>query len=208
MSTVRLRCLPAVLLAAAAALGVPARAGATRRPLHLADFQLTSELLSAAPADLAGPLLAAAAETPAARPRATAPSPALPDGPHLTARERAQLEDRLASNESWRSAGKAVTWVGILASGVGLLMLGSGAAAAAAGAVSFDLGRFTGGAVLLNMGAVVGGVGLLALAVGIPIWAINAGRANRLRRRLERSRPTVTVDPRTGATLVGWSLSF
>jgi hypothetical protein len=126
----------------------------------------------------------------------------------LTPEERRVLEDQLASHESWRTVGKVFTYTGIAAGGLGVLLMGLGVAGYWAGAFSLNIGELAGGALLFNMGVICAGVGIVGLAVGIPIWVVSSGRAERVKARLGGSRPFVSYDPLTRVTTAGWAFSF
>ena len=50
--------------------------------------------------------------------------------------------------------------------------------------------------------------GAVALAIGIPLWAVNSGRVTRIQQELSLGQPVVQVDPRTRTALFGWSKQF
>jgi hypothetical protein len=128
--------------------------------------------------------------------------------PALSPAERTALEERLGSAESWRTAGRILTWTGVAFGGLGAGLMAIGAAGYASGIFSLNLGSMAGGAVVFITGAITAGVGVVALAVGIPLWAVNAGRISRLQKQLERSQPTLLYDPQSRTTLLGWRWRF
>lgn len=120
--------------------------------------------------------------------------------------QTAQLR-QLQRMETLRTVGRALTWTGVAAGGTGTLLAGIGLIGFYGGVFSLNFGSMSAGAVVFESGVILAGCGLLAMAVGIPLWAVYAYRIDRLKLQL-RPMPMVWYDGTRSAGGLAWSVTF